>query len=163
MDYKKPSYRIIFPSYDWDDAWMVNQIINRAKILGRETTGFAKGVPNEDGLTDPIEIRQWIDKNMNGCSCLILFVGEKTHLSQWIKYEIEQASQKKMARFIIHLVGMKKRDGSTCKFGVDPYRYHGLYSADGRGYEIKQYYWIGNDGDINIDKWIEEACLRAGK
>lgn len=163
MTSTKPSFRIVFPSYDWDDAWMVNQIINRPAIVGREEIGFVKGVPQEEGLSDPKKIQAWIDRNMDGCSCLILFVGEKTYLSDWVKYEIEQASKRDMARFIVHLDGMTKQNGQPCRKGTDPYQYHGRYSSSGKGYVIKQYSWIGDNGAANIGDWIEDACLRAGK
>lgn len=42
-----PSYRKIFPSYDWDeDVWRVNQIVNLPFIVGAELAGFVKNVPN---------------------------------------------------------------------------------------------------------------------
>lgn len=84
----QPKFRIVFPSYDWDDAWLVNQIINRPIVVGREEVGFIKGVPAEEGLTDPKAIENWIRRNMEGCSCLILFVGEKTYQSDWVKFEL---------------------------------------------------------------------------
>ena len=44
-----PSYRKIFPSYDWDrDVVYVNQIINYSHIVGASNAGFIKNVPNEE-------------------------------------------------------------------------------------------------------------------
>ena len=156
-------FRFVFPSYDWDDVWMVNQIINRPAVVGREEIGFVKGVPQEAGLTEESAIRRWIDENMEGCSCLILFVGEKTHESQWVKYELELASKRGMGQFIVHLQGMPDKDGVPCRGGPDPYRCHGLYSNDGNGYVIRQYNWLKDDGAKNIGAWIEEACSRTSK
>lgn len=68
-----PEYRKIFPSYDWDDAWLVNQIINLPEILGHETIGFAKGVPNEEIKQDDNKIRKWIEENMEKLSYFILW------------------------------------------------------------------------------------------
>lgn len=158
----QPKFRIVFPSYDWDDSWLVNQIINRPIVVGREEVGFIKGVPAEEGLTDPDAIEDWIRRNMEGYSCLILFVGEKTYQSDWVKFELLLAREKLMARFIVHLDGMRRKDGSICGYGVDPYGYHGLYTS-GPGYQINQYHWVSNNGAENIGEWIEEACLRAGK
>ena len=83
MQNQTPTYRRIFPSYDWDDAWIVNQIINLPNIVDKKQIGFVKGVPAEEGLTDPGQIKKWIDDNMRGCSCLTLFVGERTYTSNW--------------------------------------------------------------------------------
>lgn len=41
------SFRRIFPSYKWTDAWLVNQIVNLPVTIGREKLGFANGVPPE--------------------------------------------------------------------------------------------------------------------
>lgn len=158
-----PQYRKIFPSYDWDDAWYVNQIVNLPNIVGKEYIGFIKDVPNEEVKSSDAAIKAWIDLHMTGCSCLILFCGERTHLSKWVKYELELAETRSMGRFIVHLVGMTSRYGTTCGRGTDPYRYHGMYNADGQGYVIQQYDWVYNDGQRNVSAWIEDACSRIGR
>ena len=82
-----PSYRKIFPSYDWDeDVWRVNQIVNLPFIVGAELAGFVKNVPNEEVRKSDAAVQRWIDENMEGCSCLVLLIGEKTYLSRWVKY-----------------------------------------------------------------------------
>ena len=154
-----PEYRKIFPSYDWDDAWLVNQIINLPEILGHETIGFAKGVPNEEIKQDDNKIRKWIEENMEKCSCLILFCGENTYESKWVKYEIELARKLRKGRFIIYLNGLKRKDGTICEKGIDPYEYHNLYSSS--GYVIKKYNWDSDNGIDNINDWIEDAINRA--
>lgn len=160
---ESPKFRVVFPSFDWDDVWMVNQIINRPTVVGKEEIGFVKGVPQEAGLKKESEIRRWIDENMDGCSCLILFVGEKTYESQWVKYELELARKRGMGRFIVYLQGMRGKDGRPCRAGVDPYKHHGMYTNSGRGYAIKRYNWLRDDGARNIGSWIEEACSRTSK
>lgn len=157
-----PEYRYIFPSYDWDDVWIVNQIINLPEIVGAKNIGFLKGVPNEEIKKNNDLIRKWIDENMEKCSCLILFVGEKTYQSYWVKYEIELARKLEKGRFIINLEGMKRQDNSICKKGQDPYSYHGLYTNNAvKAYMIKQYSWINDDGISYISNWIEDAIDRA--
>ena len=154
-------FRYIFPSYDWDDAWLVNQIINLPNILGVKNMGFLKGVPNEEIKQSDEKIKKWIDENMQNCSCLILFCGERTYKSKWVKYELESAREKKKGRFIIHLADMVKMDNTLCKQGIDPYEYHGFYNNKGTGgYIIKSYNWIKDDGINNIGAWIEDAISR---
>lgn len=70
-----PQYRKVFPSYDWDDVWYVNQIVNLPHIVGKENIGFIKDVPNEEVKKSDSAVKAWIDKHMEGCSCLILFCG----------------------------------------------------------------------------------------
>lgn len=160
-----PEYRKIFPSYCWkEDVWRVNQIVNLDHAVGKENIGFIKGVPNEEVQKSDAAIAAWIYENMQNCSCVIFLVGEETHLSRWVKYEIELANKLGKGRFIIHLKGMKNREGACCQGGVDPYDYHKLYTAkQGEGYIIKQYNWVEDKGLENIKDWIEEACQRAGK
>ena len=152
-------YRKIFPSYDWDDAWLVNQIINLPEILGHEAIGFAKGVPNEEIKEDDNKIRKWIEENIKKCSCLILFCGENMYESKWVKYEIKLARKLRKGRFIIYLKGLKRKDGTICEKGIDPYKYHNLYSSS--GYVIKKYNWDSDNGIDNINDWIEYAINRA--
>ena len=152
-------YRKIFPSYDWDDAWLVNQIINLPEILGHEAIGFAKGVPNEEIKEDDNKIRKWIEENIKKCSCLILFCGENMYESKWVKYEIKLARKLRKGRFIIYLKGLKRKDVTICEKGIDPYKYHNLYSSS--GYVIKKYNWDSDNGIDNINDWIEDAINRA--
>ena len=153
-----PEYRKIFPSYDWDDAWLINQIINLPEILGHKTIGFVKGVPNEEIKQDNNKIKEWIEENMEKCSCLILFCGEKTYESKWVKYEIELARKLRKGRFIIYLEGLERKDETICEKGIDPYEYHNLYSPS--GYVIKKYNW-DSDSKYEISDWIEDAISRA--
>lgn len=159
-----PSFRKVFPSYDWDeDVWRVNQIINLPHILGRENIGFMKNVPNEEVKRSDILIKNWIDDNMNGCSCLVVFVGEKTYQSKWVKYEIEQARERGMGRIIVGLEGMNNRYGIPSAGGMDPYIAHGFYASTPSplNYTIKKYSWNNDNGIENIKFWIEDACQRA--
>ena len=63
------------------------------EIVGVENAGFMKNVPNEEIKKSDEAIANWITKNMNGCSCYVLFVGERTYLSRWVHYEMELACQ----------------------------------------------------------------------
>ena len=85
-------YRKVFPSYDWDqDVVYVNQIMNYPYVVGASEAGFIKNVPNEEIKKSDRAIAQWIRNNMHGCSCYILFVGEKTYQSKWCLYEMDLA------------------------------------------------------------------------
>ncbi len=156
-------YRVIFPSYDWDDAVYVNQIIKAPKIFGATNLGFRSGVPQETVKKNDEAIRRWIDQQMVGCSCLVLFQGEKTYQSRWVKYKIQKAASEGMGRIIVKLDGMKNLWGSFSKPGLDPYKAHNLYSTNGQGYTIMSYYWIDDNGYDNFSYWIEEACSRTLK
>ena len=158
-----PTFRRIFPSFDWDeDVWRVNQILYPAKIIGRENIGFEKGVPTEEIKSSNSAIKKWIDENMNRCSCVIFFVGDKTYTSKWVKYEMEQAIHLEKACFIINLKNVKNIYGNYCLSCPDPFRYHNLYDPNG-SYIVKKYDWSPEYGFKQIHDWIEDACQRAGK
>ena len=160
-------YRKIFPSYDWDeDVAYVNQIINYPKIVGVENAGFMKNAPNEEIKKSDEAIANWITKNMNGCSCYVLFVGERTYLSRWVHYEMELACQLNLGILVIFLDGMKDLYGKVCGLGIDPFAYHGMYSAipSPNLYLVKQYHWTAFSNPYELlPNWIEDACQRAGR
>lgn len=149
--------RVIFPSFDWDeDIWRVNQIIHFPDIVGCKEAGFRNGVPPETVKRSDAEIAHWIRENMNGCSCLICFVGEKTYTSKWVKYELQLARQYKMGRLFISLKGMKNKIGIACRGGQIP-----CDEEDGYGLVLPtQYQWLPS-GQDHINHWIEDAIYRA--
>ena len=159
-----PSFRKIFPSFDWNDKWMVNQILNLPSIIGREDMHFVSGVPAEEVQKTDAAISKWIRDSMEGCSCYVLFVGEETYTSKWVKYEMELARDRRLGMLMVFLDDMKNRDGRLCKKGWDPYEAHGMYAAPSpKNYIVRQYSWVHDDGLSHIGKWIEDACQRAGK
>ena len=159
-----PSYRKIFPSYDWDrDVVYVNQIVNYSHIVGASNAGFIKNVPNEEIKSSDSQIARWIRENMRGCSCFVLFVGEKTYLSRWCLYEMRLARELGLGRIVIYLTGMKSPSGVICGSGPDPYFYakgFRWYFAD--SYLIKRYVWTNFRYPYQLlGEWIEDACVRA--
>lgn len=155
-------YRKIFPSFQWEDKWLVNQIINLPDIIGVNSAGFVSGVPPETVRSSDWAIAKWIQSSMNGCSCLVLFVGETTYQSRWVRFELEEAKRLRMGSILVRLEGMKRRDGSICSCGRDPYEAHGLYGRFAlNGYRINSYSWLRNCGKDNLGKWIDDAVMRA--
>lgn len=161
------NFRKVFPSYDWDDVMYVNQIINLPIVMGVNNVGFMKNVPNEEVKSCDAAIRRWIDNNMVGCSCLVLFVGERTYQSRWVKYELEQAISKGMGLLKIDITGMTT-GYRTSRQGIDPIAYHHLETFPNGylfgHYSVKSYRWTAFDRPQDlIGSWIEDACTRAYK
>lgn len=155
-------YRRIFPSFQWEDAWLVNQIVNQPVVQGVHEMGFVNGVPPEEVHSSDEAIRRWIRNSMEGCSCLVLFVGEQTYKSKWVLFELAEARRLGMGRIAVWLTGMHDRFGIPCGQGPDPYAENGLYSSTpGQGYVIKQYSWLENNGVQHLGQWVNEAVLRA--
>lgn len=155
MNFNTPEFRWIFPSYKWEDAWMVNQIINR---VDSQQLGFRNGVHPETIHSSDEAIRRWIAKEMSGCSCLICFFGENTDMSDWVHYELKLARERRIGRLYVSLLGMKKQNGDICQAGWPPRECregNSLAVAD-----IGWYYWR-DGGESNIHAWIEQAIERA--
>lgn len=160
-------YRKVFPSYDWDqDVVYVNQIMNYPYVVGASEAGFIKNVPNEEIKKSDRAIAQWIRNNMHGCSCYILFVGEKTYQSKWCLYEMDLARELGLGRLIIYLDRMVAPNGRVCGLGPDPYKWHNRYTSapTSDAYVIKFYHWKDyTTPHLQLWTWIEDACKRAGR
>nr|DAD73685.1 MAG TPA: TIR-like domain protein [Podoviridae sp. ctrub15] len=160
-------FRKIFPSYDWDqDVVYVNQIVNYPYIVGVREAGFVKSVPNEEVKRDDNAIAKWIRDNMRGCSCFILFIGEKTYQSKWCLYEMDLAREWGLGRMIIYLDRMIDPKGRVCGLGPNPYIFHNRCTTNlsANTYIIQQYHWKDYEKPHQLLwAWIEDACKRAGR
>lgn len=90
--------RRVFFSFDWDDVWRVNQVRNMWVAKGSyELAGFVDVAKIEKvkRATDNA-IKNWIGEQLEGTSVTCVLIGSYTHLSRWVKYEIEQSIDKKM-------------------------------------------------------------------
>ena len=82
--------RQVFFSFDYDqDVFRVAQVKNMGVLEGNPLLS-----PNEWEEVKrggDAAIKNWIDVNMQNRSCLVVLIGEKTHESRWVKYEIKKA------------------------------------------------------------------------
>lgn len=113
----------------------------------------------------PTAIKNWIDKNMDGTSVVILCFGLKTSTRPWVKYELEKAHREKRGIVAIDLSGMRTMQNEVDAAGVNPLK----KAFDSAGTELfnydtyKTYHWINDGGRINIDKWVEKAAQLIGR
>ncbi|MDR3258398.1 MAG: TIR domain-containing protein [Fusobacteriaceae bacterium] len=67
-------------------------------------------------------IERWIDDNMNGCSCLVVLIGEDTAKRKWVKYEIEKAWNDGKGVVGIYIHNIIRYDASGyCHQGNNPF------------------------------------------
>ena len=66
-------------------------------------------------------IKNWIDRQMHGRSCVVVLVGTNTAGRKWIDYEIRKAWSDGKGVVGIHVHGLKDRDGQVSKPGKNPF------------------------------------------
>ncbi|WP_339624554.1 TIR domain-containing protein [uncultured Winogradskyella sp.] len=154
--------RKVFTSFHYvPDNWRANQVRNMGKIEGNSIVTSNKWEEVTNGGNSAIE--KWIDDNMYGKSCIVVFVGENTAGRKWIKHEIKKAWEDGKALVGIHIHNLKDSDGNQAEKGRNPFEdfnvggkslssivkcYNPPYSTSTNVY---------SHIEDNIEDWIEEA------
>ena len=96
---------VVFFSFTEDDREVVETIMGRAVNPLYKNLNFRVKDLLERGDTDDIAvIHQAITKAMNGTSRTIVFTGETTHLSRWVREEVKMTIENNKPVFAIRLL-----------------------------------------------------------
>ncbi|WP_243472090.1 TIR domain-containing protein [Winogradskyella sp. MH6] len=154
--------RKVFTSFHYvPDNWRANQVRNMGKIEGNSIVTSNKWEEVTNGGDSAIE--KWIDNNMYGKSCVVVFVGEKTAGRKWIKHEIKKAWKDGKGLVGIHVHNLKDSDGNQAEKGRNPFE---DFTVNGKSLSsiVKCYnppYSTSTNVyshiEDNIEDWIEEA------
>jgi len=154
--------RRVFTSFHYKpDNWRANQIRNMGKLEGNSVASTNKWEEVTNGGNSAIE--EWIDDNMSGKSCVVVFVGENTAGRKWIKHEIKKAWEENRGLFGIYVHNLKDKDGEQSNKGSNPFD---DFTVDGKKLSsiVKCYdppYTtstnVYNHINENIEDWIEKA------
>lgn len=152
----------IFTSFHYiPDNWRASQIRSMGKIEGSAVATTNKWEEVTKGGDKAIQ--KWIDDNMDGKSCVVVFVGKKTAGRKWIDYEIEKAWKDGRGVFGIHVHNLKDSDGEQTDKGSNPFE-HFTIGKEKLSSIIKCYdppfstsTYVYNHIKENIEDWIEEA------
>jgi len=154
--------RRVFTSFHYiPDNWRASQIRNMGKIEGNPVATTNKW--EEVTKRGATEIEKWIDDNMSGKSCVIVFVGEKTAGRKWIDHEIIKAWNEKRGVFGIYVHNLKDNDGNQSDKGNNPF--DKITIGDKKMSSIVKCYDppyltstnVYNHINENIEDWIEKA------
>jgi hypothetical protein len=154
--------RKVFTSFHYiPDNWRASQIRSMGKIEGNGIVTSNKWEEVTKGGNAAIQ--EWIDDNMKGKSCVIVFVGENTAGRKWINYEIKKAWDDGRGLFGIYIHNLKDSNENQSDKGNNPFEnftvgekklssivkcYNPPYSTSKNVYDnIKE----------NIEDWIETA------
>lgn len=151
--------RKVFYSFHFDnDVMRVQQIRNMGVLEGVEPVS-----PNtweEIKRTDQ-GVKDWIESNLAGKSCLVVLIGSETTNRKWVKYEIKRAWElgKAVVGVYIHRLNCP-RNGCGTK-GANPFDQFTFKTNDGKivkplVYE-PNYNDAYNDISDNLSTWIENA------
>jgi hypothetical protein len=112
-------------------------------------------------------IRAWIDEQMRGRSCVVVFIGRATHGRKWVNYEMKKGWDDGKGVVGIHIHRLKNSQGRQSTKGANPLAsvtietkngpkllsrvaktYNPPYASSSSAY---------NHIKNNIEAWIEEA------
>ena len=158
--------RRVFFSFKYEDVWKTNTIRNSDMLAKINCEGsFIDSVDREKiKKQTEAKIKKWINEQLNGTSVTCVLVGENTHESKWVKYEIQESIEKQNGLLLIHMHKIKNDQGQTGTKGASPFR-QVLGWTENKG-ELKypcvsNYDWITDDGYKNFASWIEKAAKQA--
>lgn len=154
--------RKVFTSFHYQpDNWKASQIRNMGQIEGNGIVTSNKWEEVTSGGNKAIE--QWIDDNMSGKSCVVVFVGENTANRKWINHEIEKAWKDGRGLVGIYVHNLKDSSGNQSNKGSNPFD---GYEVNGKSLSsiVKCYNppyststYVYEHIESNIEDWIEEA------
>ena len=173
--------RVVFFSFDYDDVWRVNQVRNSGAFVGEQRSGFRDKAEYEQvKRSGDTAIKQWIRKQMRGCSVTCVLIGTDTHRSRWVKFEIAEtiANGMGLLGIYIHRLHMPNDErNAVLDMLVQPHnplddhdmppkdQFDQLYPAKASAHfqthtwEPQSMFSWTND----LGAWVEEAARRAGR
>ena len=158
-----PKRRVFYSFHYAKDAMRAAQIRQIGSFEGNEPVSDNDWEEVKKKGKDNIE--RWIDKNMEGRSCLVVLVGEETAGREWVKYEIEHAWKRGIGVVGIYVHNIKDPRYGKSNKGQNPFEKFTInissFSNSSFANIVKCYnpnpLDAYNDIASNLSKWVEEA------
>jgi hypothetical protein len=110
----------VFYSFHYDrDAWRVQQVVNMGALEGQPILNAQEWETIK--RRGDSAIRDWIAKQMNYKTAVVVSVGAETETRRWVKYEIIKAWNDKRALVGIRIHGLADSAGNTDYAGGNPF------------------------------------------
>ena len=160
------SKRQVFFSFHYtNDNWRAGQIRNMGKV-DRSSTFSDNDWEEVKEKTDN-KIKEWIDKQLNLRSCLVVLIGQKTANRKWINYEIKRAYELNKGIVGIYIHKLENSSGIQDKKGNNPFDYIPLNKNDEKLSKYVKCFdstyssskCVYNDIKNNIENLIED-CIK---
>ena len=154
--------RRVFYSFHYDlDNWRVQTVKNIGQIESEPVLHSNQW--EEVWRGGEAAVKRWIDRQMEGKSCLVVLVGSQTASRPWVKYEIEKAWSDGRGVLGVRIHKLLDRTSRTSVSGSNPFDNLRLGAGfmsrvaplkDPAGSDSKAVY---ASISTNIENWIEEA------
>lgn len=154
--------RKVFFSFQFKkDHWRAAQVRNIGVVEGNSEVSDNKWEEIKQG--GDAAIKNWIDDNMAGRSCLVVLIGNGTANRKWINYEIEKAWNDKKGVVGIYIHKLKDAHSEEDSEGANPFDY--VYHAGKKLSNIVKTFnssfststYVYDDIKQNISDLIDEA------
>jgi len=134
--------RYAFLAHHSDDRMQVKGFILLRWNTNVNFSFFDRSLVDQVNSDDPAYIRQCIRDRMKGTSVTVVLIGEMTHKSSWVEWEIEESEERGNGLLGIKLKG---REAAMVPNGL-------------RARSARVIYWSPND----FEREIEGAAIAAG-
>lgn len=159
--------RTTFFSFHYDnDIWRASQVRNSDVVDDTiDESGFIDGASWESIKREGDDaVRDWINRNMKGCSVTVVLIGSDTYDRKWINYEIEKSIEKGMGLVGVRIHRIRDEDGNRARRGKNPLSNHHDSNTGGSLSSIfNTYDWVADSGRENLGDWVEEAAQIANR
>ena len=157
--------RSAFFSFHYDvDNWRASQVRNIGVVDGNKPCSDNDWETVKKGGDAAIE--RWIAGQLQGRSCAVVLVGERTAGRKWITYEISESWNKNKGVVGVRIHGLKDRNQNTANAGGNPFEYVTLTKTKQSLSSVVKLHdptsWLGSVNTFanirnNLESWIEEA------
>ena len=177
--------RVVFFSFDYDDVWRVNQVRNSGRFVGEQRSGFRDKAEYEQvKQAGDAKIREWIQRQMHGCSVTCVLIGAATHKSRWVNFEIAESIRIGMGLLGVYIHKLRKSNDAQRsvfnthfrpsdqllkppnpldKHTMPPKKLYPTKASD----HFATHIWEPANSEFNwandLGGWVEEAARRSGR
>ena len=172
--------RKVFFSFYYDrDIRRVVQVRNSWRFRNGDSQPFIDKAEWEKlERTGPAAVKGWIDRNMDGAGVTVVLIGAQTYTRPYVRYEIEQSRKLHKGLLGIRISRIRDPQTGTDVEGLNPFDYvtfeernpaAGLlgFTSNTRTRKYSDVYpvydWVLQDGQSNMEAWIEAAAKAAGR
>ncbi|MGD1836996.1 MAG: TIR domain-containing protein [Nitrososphaeraceae archaeon] len=158
--------RNVFFSFHFDqDAWRVGQVRNCVTTMNK--TPFLDDTDWESiKRGGDTAITRWIDTQLEGTSVTVVLIGRYTSQRRYVRYELRKSWEQNKGILGIYIHNCKNYRGETdmqgsLDFGINFIDKYGIGKSFSERFSI--YDWVHHNGRMNIERWIEESAIQAGR
>ena len=112
--------RQVFFSFHYEnDVWRASKVRNMGVVEGQPL--FSDNGWEKVRRSSETAIKNWIEKEMNMRSCVVVLIGEETASRKWVKYEIEEAWKKGKGIVGIYVHNLYDQNNEQSEKGDNPF------------------------------------------